>query len=161
MASKWGAAPPQGVTQVSCEVGKVGQLGCLPPIRFVPKVTQEDEQHEAGKVYIKTAGGMKEEVIKFSGGEAEDAVKHVLLFRQTERKMDILKDYTILTKSKSSKENKLETITKYSDEAKQTKKKLKDEIVGLKVAIKTKMDKYWTLWTQLLDDSLKDKWDAN
>jgi hypothetical protein len=121
-------------------------------------VTQEEDEPEAGKVYIKTAGGMKEEIIKFSGGEAEDAVKHVLLFRQTEQKMDILKDYTILTKSKSSKENRLETITENSDEANRTKKKLKDEIVGLKVAIKTKMDEYWTLWTQLLDDSLKDKW---
>ena len=129
MASKWGAAPPQGVTQVSCKVGKVGQLGCLPPIWFVPKVTQEEDQPEADKVYIKTAGGMKEEIIKFSGGEAEDAVKHVLLFCQTERKMDILKDYTILTKSKISKENKLETITEDSDKAKQTKKKLKDEFL--------------------------------
>ena len=75
------------------------------------------------------------------------------------KKMDILKDYTILTKSKSSKESRLETISGNSDEANQTKKKLKDEIVGLKVAIKTKMDEYWTLWTQLLDDSLKDKRD--
>ena len=74
--------------------------------------------------------------------------------------MDILKHHTILTKSRLSKKNRLETITEITDEANQTKKKLKEEIVGLKVAIKTKMDKYWTLWTQLLDDSLKDKWDV-
>mgnify|MGYP000701419462 CR=1 FL=1 len=111
MASKWGAAPPQGVTQTSYKVGKVGQLGCLPPIRFVPKVTQEEDQPEAGKVYIKTAGGMKEEIIKFSGGEAEEALKHVLLFRQTELKMDILKDHALLTKVKLSRESQLETIT--------------------------------------------------
>ena len=124
-------------------------------------MTQEEDKPEARKVYIKTAGWMKEEIIKFSGGEAEDAIKHVLLFCQIERKMDILKDHTILTKSRLSKENRLETITKSTDKANRTNKKPKEEIVGLKVAIKTKMDEYWTLWTQLLDDSLKDKWDAN
>eukprot|EP00585_Thalassiosira_rotula_P001726 CAMPEP_0196155518 /NCGR_PEP_ID=MMETSP0910-20130528/40784_1 /TAXON_ID=49265 /ORGANISM="Thalassiosira rotula, Strain GSO102" /LENGTH=60 /DNA_ID=CAMNT_0041419749 /DNA_START=206 /DNA_END=384 /DNA_ORIENTATION=- len=49
-------------------------------------MTQEEDKPKAGKVYIKTAGGMKEEIIKFLGGEAEDALKHVLLFRQTERR---------------------------------------------------------------------------
>jgi len=29
----------------------------------------------------------------------------------------------------------------------------------VKVDIKGKMDKYWSLWTQLLKDSLKEKWD--
>jgi len=104
MASKWGAAPPKGINTVMCEVGKVGQLGCLPPIRFVPKVTPEEDRPETVKVYIKTVGGMKEEITKFSGGEPEEALKHVLLFRQTERKMDILKDHTLLTKVKLLKE---------------------------------------------------------
>ena len=140
-----------------CEVGKVGQLGCLPPIRFVPKVTPEEDRPETVKVYIKTVGGMKEEITKFSGGEPEEALKHVLLFRQTERKMDILKDHALLIKVKLSKESRLETITATDDEANQTKAKLKKEIVELKLDIKTKMDEYWSLWTQLLNDSLKEK----
>ena len=50
----------------------------------------------------------------------------------------------------------METITTTDDKAIQTKAKLKKEI---KLDIKNKMDKYWSLWTQLLDDSLKQRWD--
>ena len=145
MASKWGAVPLNGINTTMCEVGKVGQLGCLPPIRFVPKVTPEEDRPKTVKLYIKTVGGMKEEITKFSGGEPEEALKHVLLFCQTERKMDILKDHTLLTKVKLSKESQLETITTTNDKAIQTKAKLRKEIVELKLDIKNKMDEYWSL----------------
>ena len=73
--------------------------------------------------------------------------------------MDILKDHALLTKVKLSRESQLETITATNDKSTQTKAKLKKEIVELKLDIRTKMDEYWSLWTQLLDDSLKEKWE--
>ena len=86
MASKWGAAPPKGIDTIACEVGKVGQLGCLPPIRFVPKATPEEDRPKTFKVFIKTVGGMKEEITKFSGGEPEEALKHACFFAKRNRK---------------------------------------------------------------------------
>ena len=73
--------------------------------------------------------------------------------------MDILKEHTLLTKVKVSKESQLETITATDDKEIQTKIKLRKEIFELKVDIKAKMDEYWSLWTQLLDGSLKERWD--
>ena len=111
-----------------CEVGKVGMLGCLPPIWFVPKVTPKEDKPKTVKVMIKIMGGMKEELTKFSGGEPEEAIRHVLLFQQTERKIDIFKDRTLLTKVKNMKEAQLDTITSTNNKAIQTKKKLKTKI---------------------------------
>ena len=59
-------------------------LGCLPSIRFVPKVTAEEDNPETIKVMIKTVAGMREELMKVSGGEPEEALHHVLFFHQTE-----------------------------------------------------------------------------
>ena len=114
---------------------KGGDAWLSPSIRFVPKVTTKEDKPETVKVMIKTVGGMKEEINKFSGGEPEEAIRHVLLFRQTQRKMDILKEHTLLTKVKAPKESQLETITASNDEAIQTKKNLRKGIVQLKVDI--------------------------
>ena len=84
MASKWGAAPPKGITTAMCKVGKVEMLGCLHPIRFVPKVTAKKDKPKTVKVMIKTVAGMKEDITKFSGGGPEEAICHILLFHQTE-----------------------------------------------------------------------------
>ena len=40
----------------------------------------EEDKPKTVKVMIKTVGGMKEEITKFSGGEPEEALCHVLLF---------------------------------------------------------------------------------
>ena len=80
MASKWGAAPLEGIITIMCKVGKVGIFVCLPPIRFIPKVTPKEDKPETVKVMIKKVGGMKEEITNFSGGEPEEAIHHVLLF---------------------------------------------------------------------------------
>ena len=59
----------------------------------MPKLAPPEDKPEAVKITTMTAGGMKEDHTNFSGGEPEEAIKHILLFHVIEKKMDIMKDH--------------------------------------------------------------------
>ena len=85
MSSPWTTHIPAACKVQWLEQGSVDQMGGPPPIRIIPVQTSKSKAKSS--VSIKITNGVKQEITKFAGGSCEEALRHVQLFFNLEKKL--------------------------------------------------------------------------
>ena len=84
-AIDWSSKLPADAKAENYEKGRVEQLGGPPPVRFVPELEKRDAKR--GATFQLKLGGGKSEHSKFESGMCEDALLHILKFKQLSNKL--------------------------------------------------------------------------
>ena len=92
-AIDWSLKLPANAKAENYEKGQVEQLGGPPPVRFVPELEKRDAKR--GVVFQLKLGSGKSEHSKFESGMCEDALLHILKFRQVSNKLAHCQDYNL------------------------------------------------------------------
>ena len=106
MPVDWARALPADAKTADYERGNIAALGGLPCIRFVPDL--EKDAVKKPQTFQLRIGGGKANYTKFAGGTCEDAVLHILRFRQITSKLNRHKDLKKYRKEQQKAEQELE-----------------------------------------------------
>ena len=158
MATPWTTHLPDGAKLADYERGQVERLGGPPPIRIVPKTPSEQESKTRPTVSIKFTDTYKDTVMKFVGGTAEAAIKHIRAFWTVEEKLG----YSALYKQKHSEYREArKSSKKVSDTEPGAAEQRVEYDAAAAVAEKEKneaRENLWGLFEQLLDNPLVADW---
>ena len=114
MATTWVNHIPDNIQLSQLERGQVDRLGGAPPVRIIPerKSKTDVESSKTDTVTIKLNGKAKQTFACFSGGTAEEALRHVRVFWSVEAKKEYRKNWQFAKKVKEAQKDVLKNLTK-------------------------------------------------
>ena len=104
-AIDWSSKLPADAKAENYEKGRVEQLGGPPPVRFVPELEKRDAKR--GATFQLKLGGGKSEHSKFESGTCEDALLHILKFKQLSNKLSHSAKYAAAREKQAAADERL------------------------------------------------------
>ena len=158
--SPWTSIFKASVRQKHCERGNIEKLGGAPPIRMVcpPSTEALEDTRKPVTVTIKITETVKDTFTKFFDGNAEDALRHVNVFWNLERKLEYRKlfhaEQDLHDKfARSANKIKDDDVTRAAEQ-KAAVTKSKEHSTKAASAL----DDIWSLFERLLDPCLVSDW---
>ena len=158
--SPWTSSFKASVRQKHCERGNIEKLGGAPPIRMVypPSTEALEDTRKPAIVTIKITETVKDTFTKFFDGNAEDALRHVNVFWNLERKLEYRKLFHVekeLCDKFAAAANKIkDDDVVQADKRKAAVTKSKEHAAKATDAL----NDVWSLFERLLDPCLVSDW---